>query len=137
MAYKKRLHKNDGSSSSSNFDMSKVISKEASKRYRKLEKFKFIKEKGFAKPNGMLKREVQIKGWTKLCKHPEAAIAPVVREFYANLCGEQDGKVFVRGNWVSFDKKKKVINEHYKLLEENYDQFKSLCNNLNYDMILE
>ena len=104
MAHKKRLHKNDGSSSSSNFDMSKFISKEASKRYIKLEKLKFIKERGFSKPNGMLKREVQIKGWTKLCKHLEAAVAPIVHEFYANLCGEQDGKVFVRGKWVPFDK---------------------------------
>ena len=58
----------------------------------------------------------------------------MVREFYANLCGEQDGKVFVRDQWVPFDRK--VINEHYKPLEENHDQFKSLCNNSNYDMIL-
>ena len=36
---------------------------------------------------------------------------------------------------MPFDRK--VINEHYKMHEENYDQFKSLCNNLNYDMILE
>ena len=83
----------------------------------------------------MLTRVVQIKGWTELCKHSEAAVTPVVREFYADLCGEKYGKVFFRGKWVPFDIK--VINEHYKLAEENYDQFKSLCNNLNYDMILE
>ena len=36
---------------------------------------------------------------------------------------------------MPFDRK--VINKHYKLLEKNYDQFKSLCNNPNYDMILK
>ena len=51
----------------------------------------------------MLKKEVQIKGWTELYKHPKATVPPVVREFYANLSGEQDGKVFVRGQWVPFD----------------------------------
>ena len=44
-------------------------------------------------------------------------------------------KKSVRDQWVPFDRK--VINAHYKLQEENYDQFKSLCNNPNYDMILE
>ena len=80
-----------------------------------------MKERGFSKPNGVLKRKVQIKRWTELCKHLEAAVALVVHEFYANLCREQNGKVFVRGQWMPFDRK--VINEHNKLSEENYDQF--------------
>ena len=78
MALKKRPRKNDGSSSSRNFDSSKFISKEAFERYEKLEKLKFIKERSFAKPNGMLKRDIQIKGWNELRKHPEVAVAPIV-----------------------------------------------------------
>ena len=135
MAPKKRPPKNDDSSSSKNFDPSKFISKEAFERYEKLEKLKFIKERGFAKPNVMLRREVVIKRWIELCKHPEVALAPVFREFLANLCGEQERKVFVKGHWVSFDRK--VMNEHYNLSEDNYEQFKSLFNNPNYDVILK
>ena len=62
MTPKKRPRKNDGPSSSSSFDSSKFINKEASESYDKLEKLQFIKERGFSKPNGMLKREVQSKG---------------------------------------------------------------------------
>ena len=58
---------------------------------------KFIREKGFIKPNGILRREIFLKGWTDLYKHPKASVAPIIHEFYANMCGEQDGEVFVRG----------------------------------------
>ena len=104
MAPKKRPRKNDGSSSSRSFDSSKFINKEASEKYKKLENLKFIKERGFSKLNGMLKREVQIKGWNELYKHLEKEIAPIFREFYANLYGEQDGKAFVKGRCLLIEK---------------------------------
>ena len=62
-----------------------------------------------------------MKGWTKLCKNPKRVVALVVWEFYINLCGEQDGTIFVRGKWVAFEKKE--INEYYQLKEENYEEF--------------
>ena len=88
MTPKKRARKGDGSSSSNTFDPSQFISQEASEKYAKLDKLRFIKERGFAKPNRVLQREVVIKGWTELCKHFKAVVAPIVCEFYANLCGE-------------------------------------------------
>ena len=32
---------------------------------------------------------------------------------------------------------RKVINEHYTMSEDNYEQLKSLCNNPNYEVILD
>ena len=54
MASKKRPRKKDDSLSYRNFDPSKFINKEASEKYTILEKLKFIKERGFSKPNGVL-----------------------------------------------------------------------------------
>ena len=55
-----------------------------------------------------------------LCKHPEVAVAPIVHEFYANLCGEDDGTIIVQVKWIPFDTK--VINEYYNLVEGNYEE---------------
>ena len=96
MAPKKRARKDDVASFSRAFDPSKFVSQEAIEQCTKLASLKFIREKGFVKPNGVLQRRIIIKGWTELCNHPDAIVAPIVREFYANLCGKRDGKIFVR-----------------------------------------
>ena len=105
------------------FDPSKFVNQEASERYTKLVSLKCIKKKGFFKPHGALRREILLKRWTELCKHPKVAIAPIVHEFYANMCGELDGTIFVLGKWVPFDKE--VINAYYKLEEESYKEFQA------------
>ena len=76
-----------------------------------------------------------MKGWTELCKRPEPALAPIVREFYAKLCGERDGTIFVPGKWVPFGKKE--INEYYQPKEENREEFQALAQRPSYDTILK
>ena len=61
-------------------------------------------------------------------------MAAIVREFYANICGERDGTIFVQGKWVPFAKK--VINAYYKFEEENYEEFQALSQHPNYDSII-
>ena len=53
----------------------------------------------------------------------------------ARISGEHDGTIFVRGKWVSFDKK--VINAYYKLEEEIFKVFQALAQHPNYDTILQ
>ena len=77
MAPKNRVYKGESSTSSSTFDLSKFFSQEVSKRYIKPMSLKFIREKGFVKPNGKLRRKIFLKGWTDLCKHLEATVAPI------------------------------------------------------------
>ena len=91
-----RERKNSATSSSTTtFDPSKFVSTEVAEKYTKLVSLNFNKERGFFKPNGILRREISMRGWTKLCKHPAPVVALVVREFYANLCGERDKTIFV------------------------------------------
>ena len=103
MAPKKRALKDDSTSSSGEFDPSKFMNQEASKLYTKLVSLKFIREIGFVKPNGILRREIALKRWIELCKHPEY------------------GEIFVQGKWVPFDRK--VINAYYNLEEGYYELF--------------
>ena len=105
MAPKKRSRKstNEASTSTaSSYGVTTFLSEEASCNFSKISSLKLIKEKGFEKPNGVLQRIIMLKGWTEFYKHPEAAIDPLVREFYSNLNGEKEGTVFVRGKWVAF-----------------------------------
>ena len=62
--------------------------------------------------------------WELLCLHPDPAVVPIVRKFYANG-KERDGfRVFVRGKWVAFDRT--TINGYYELLDLADDQYQAL-----------
>ena len=59
-----------------------------------------------------------------LCEHPDLAVVPIVREFYANG-KERDGfRVFVKGKWVAFDRT--TINGYYGLVDIEDDQYQVL-----------
>ena len=70
-----------------------------------------------------------------MCKHPEATIAPIISEFYANMCRDRDKTIFVLGKWLPFDKK--VTNAYYKSEEKSYEEFQALAQQPNYDTILQ
>ena len=62
--------------------------------------------------------------WEILCEHPDQAVVPIVREFYANG-KEMDGfRVFVRGKWVAFNRT--TINGYYGLADIEDDQNQAL-----------
>lgn len=50
-----------------------------------------------------IKDLVQALEWQKFCDSPREANLPLVKEFYANMKGMKQGKVFVRGIWITFD----------------------------------
>ena len=84
VASKRRALKasNDALASSlEEFDSSKFVSQKAFKRYMKIVPLKFIIEKGFVKPSGILRREIGLKRWIGLCKYLETVMALIVREF--------------------------------------------------------
>ena len=59
-----------------------------------------------------------------MCEHPEPAVVPIVREFYANGKESDDFRVFVRGKWVKFDRL--TINHYYGLANIEDDQYQDL-----------
>ena len=62
-----------------------------------------------------------------MCEHPDPAVVPIVREFYANGKGRDGFRVFVRGKWVAFDHT--TINGYYGLPNLEDDQYQALLNN--------
>ena len=59
-----------------------------------------------------------------MCEHPDPAVVPIVREFYANGKERDDFRVFVRGKWVKFDRT--TINHYYGLADIEDDQYQAL-----------
>ena len=59
-----------------------------------------------------------------MVKHLEAAVVPVVREFYANVEEHRNFRVFVRGKWVPFDRT--TINRHDNLPNINNDEYERM-----------
>ena len=59
--------------------------------------------------------------WQKLTAQPEAAVLPVVREFYANAYEHENCRAFVRGKRVAFDRT--TINQYYSLPNIDDDEY--------------
>ena len=59
-----------------------------------------------------------------MCEHPNPAIVPIIREFYANGKERDEFQVFVRGKWVKFDCT--TINHYYGLADIEDDQYQVL-----------
>ena len=62
--------------------------------------------------------------WEILCEHPDPAVVPIIREFYANGKERDEFWVFVRGKWVKFDRT--TINHYYDLADIEDDQYQAL-----------
>ena len=68
---------------------------------------------------------IEGKRWKLFYEHKSPGFVDVVKEFYANMMGMKDKVVYVRGKWISFDKKQ--IDQTYNLQErKNGSKFKRL-----------
>ena len=62
--------------------------------------------------------------WSRLCEHPSLGVAPIVREFHANLLNRIGSTVFVIGVWVPFDSV--TINGVLGLADEDSTEYRTL-----------
>ena len=111
--------------SSQSFDSSKFLSYETQKKFTDQKRIHVIQERGLVqKLQYKVNWTIDANRWEILCEHPEPAVVPIVREFYANGKEMDDLRVFVRGKWVKFDRT--TINHHYGLADIEDDQYQDL-----------
>ena len=102
--------------SSQSFDSSKFFSYETQKKFTDQKRIHVIQERGLVqKLQHKVNWTIDANRWEILCEHPELAVVPIVREFYANGKERDDLRVFVRGKWVKFDRT--TINHYYGLAD--------------------
>ena len=92
--------------------------------HNSLETMSFVPESGFDSPNAYFNYIINKRKWTKLCAHPPQGVAPVVREFHANLPHKDDIKVFVKGIWVPFDSE--TVNRAFELKDGDSETYQNL-----------
>ena len=68
---------------------------------------------------------IEKRGWNLLCEHKPSRFAPFVKEFFAYMVGKKEKMCYIKGKWISFDRKE--INKTYNLKEQkNGSKFKKL-----------
>ena len=92
---------------------------DAAKRFEeKVANKAIIAQRGFLLPDSIRNTRyldpIKATKWEVFCHPPDVACVPVVREFFANSPDRINGKIFVRGVWVKFEKH--VINDTGYLL---------------------
>ena len=96
----------------------------------------FIGERGFNKPISPFREVMEKRVWNLLCEHKPVRFATVVREFFANMGGKKEKTCYIRGKWISFDRKE--INKTYNLKEQkNGSKFKKLLKEIDHQKIVE
>ena len=109
-----------GAGSSQSFDASKFLSYEMQKKFTDQLKIHVIQKRGLVqKLQHKVNWTIDANRWEILCEHPEPAVVPIVREFYANGKERDEFWVFVRGKWVKFDRT--TINHYYGLADIEND----------------
>ena len=89
----------------------------------KLQYRDFIGERVFNKRISPFTEIIEGKGWKLFCEHKSPGFVDVVKEFYANMVGIKDKVMYVRGKWISFDRKQ--IDQTYNIQErKNESKFK-------------
>ncbi|XP_073045904.1 uncharacterized protein [Primulina eburnea] len=78
--------------------------------------------------------QVAGRGWTNFLAQPNAAVVPVVREFYANAPEGTENKARVRGRQVPYDPK--TINDLLGLPAVDDSVFQAWVLNPDYDLII-
>jgi len=75
--------------------------------------------------------------WRNFCSHPPAAVAPLVREFYAHLTHDEQPRVYTRGVQVQLDPE--TINRFYGLevSVDLHSEFASAVDRAQLDSMLE
>ena len=107
------------------YDASKFVSAVAQKRYvASVVKKWAIQERGLYVTVDSVSYQVKKRKWEELVKHPEAAVVPLVREFYANMEEHRNFQVFVRRKMVPFDRT--IINQYYNLPNTDNDGYEHI-----------
>ena len=83
---------------------------------KKIMKKDFIGERGFKQLIPPFNEAIEKRGWSLLCEHHSAWFASLVREFYSNFVGWKEKTCYIRGKWISFDRKK--INKAFRFSEQ-------------------
>ena len=103
---------------------------------KKIIKKDFIGEKGFKKFISLSKEIIEKRGWKFICRHLPSGFAALMREFYSKLEDRKGTQWYVKGKWVSFNKKD--INQVLKLGKlSDGTKFKKLKKNPDYQEIVE
>ena len=105
-------------------------------RRDKLQSKDFIGERSFNKWVSPFQELVESKGWEFFYEHKAPGFVDVVKDFYANLLGEKDKTIYVRGKWISFNIGH--IDQIYNLKEKkNESKFKRLLEAPDYQKIVD
>ena len=69
-----------------------------------LKKRGFIVERGFKNIISPFAKVLERREWQLLAEHKVSGCASLVKEFYANMVEREGKKVYVRGQWVEFNR---------------------------------
>lgn len=78
----------------------------------------------------VIKDIIESLGWNNFCEKLGEVVLPVVKEFYANLLGAVDDKVYIRGQWIDISSTTlgKLLNtpeydedEYFRLMEKGIE----------------
>ena len=96
----------------------------------------FIVERGFKRLISHFSEMLEKRGWKSLGEHKEPSCAALVKEFFANMVEEEGKKVYVRGQWIDFNKEK--INRLVNLkVQKDGSKFKKLLKEPEYQKIVD
>ena len=113
-----------------------ISDKEAALMEKSLKDKGFIVERGFKKFISHFAEMLEKRGWQSLGELKEPGCAALVKEFFANMVEEEGKKVYVRGQWIDFNKEK--IYRMFNLKVQKYgSKFKKLLKELEYQKIAD
>ena len=96
----------------------------------------FIVERGFNKIISTFIKVIEKKGWHLLCEHKAPGFVVLVKEFYANMVGVREKIVYVRGEWISFNREE--IYEIFNLKKQkDGSKFKKFLKEPEYQKIVD
>ena len=83
----------------------------------------FIAERGFKNIVSSFAEVLERREWQLLVEHKESGCASLVKEFYVNMVEREGKRVYVRGQWVEFNREK--INRLFNLnVQKDGSKFK-------------
>ena len=96
----------------------------------------FISERCFGKLISHFSEKIEKRGWESFCAHTAPGFSALAREFYPNMVGMREDKVYLQGVWLPFGHKR--INEMFKLKELKHgSKFKKLVENPDHENIID
>ena len=83
----------------------------------------FIAERGFKKVISPFTEMLEKRGWQSLNEHKEPSYASLVKEFFVNMVEKEGKRVYIRGQWVEFNREE--INRLFNLrVQKDGSKFK-------------